>query len=297
MGMTEKVIINAAITGMVPMKADSPHVPISVEEIVADARRCVDAGAAILHLHARDEMGLATYVPEVYRGILRGVRAACPEVILCVSTSGRTHKLFEQRSAVLEVTDPAPEMASLTLGSMNFAKDASMNAPDMIRALGRRMLERGIVPELEVFELGMAEFTHYLIKQGVLQAPLYCNVLLGNLGTLSATRSNLEACVRALPKETTWAAAGIGRFQLAMNTMAIELGGHVRVGLEDNLWFDEGRTTLATNAMFIERLVQIARRVGREIATAGEARQMIGLREPAARIGVTSEACKRPSAV
>lgn len=273
----DKLIINAAITGMVPTKDDSPFVPISPEEIIADARRCRDAGASIVHLHARDSDGQPTYRADIYKQILKGVRDACPDVILCVSTSGRVFKTFGQRSEVLELTDPAPEMASLTLGSMNFAKVESVNSPDMIRSLALKMVKRDIVPEWECFDLGMAEYSHYLIGHCVLRPPFYCNLLLGSLGTLSATALNLAMMVRALPAGTTWAAAGIGRFQFNVNSLAIAMGGHVRVGLEDNLWYDNERTRLATNPELIKRLVKLAEACGRSIASPDEARRIIGL--------------------
>ncbi|HSW38820.1 MAG TPA: 3-keto-5-aminohexanoate cleavage protein, partial [Acidobacteriota bacterium] len=134
MSLSDKLIINAAITGMLPSKKYNPHVPITLAEISDDARRCVDAGASIVHLHARDEQGRATWRTDIYREILQSVRHACPDLILCVSTSGRVFKTFEQRSAVLDISDPKPEMASLTLGSMNFATQESINSPDMIQA-------------------------------------------------------------------------------------------------------------------------------------------------------------------
>ena len=280
MSIFDKLIINAAITGMVPMKSDTPHVPITVDEIVADIKRVRDAGASIVHLHARQEDGSADYRAEVYSQILAGARAVAPDVILCVSTSGRVFKTFEQRSEVLDCRNPQPEMASLTLGSMNFPKVASVNDPDMIRSLVQRMAERGIVPEMECFDLGMVEYANYLVERHVLVAPFYCNLLLGSLGTLSATPANLARMVGALPNGTTWAAAGIGRFQFPMNALAIAMGGHVRVGLEDNIWYDDERTRLATNAELITRLVRIAQACGREIATPDEARTMIGLQTP-----------------
>jgi len=280
MPFSDKLIINAAITGMVPTKGHNAHVPVTVEEIVADARRCADAGAAILHLHARDEEGRGTYRADIYGRILRGVREACPEVILCVSTSGRIHRKFEERSAVLELGGPKPEMASLTLGSMNFAREESVNPPEMIRRLGGMMKERGIVPELEIFELGMAEFAAVLVKEGILGRALYANILLGSMGTLSASAMNLEMVVRALPAGTIWAGGGIGRFQFEVNCLAIAMGGHVRVGLEDNLWMDREKREPASNVRLIERVVGVGRAMGRAIATPGEARQMIGLSPP-----------------
>ncbi len=282
----DKLIINVALTGMVPTKADSPHLPTTVEEIAADAKRCREAGASIVHLHARDEEGRPTYREEVYTQLLRGVRAACPDLILCVSTSGRVFKSLEERAEALACSDPAPEMASLTLGSMNFPKTESINSPRMIASLAERMQARGIVPEWECFELGMVEYAEYLVSHDVLRPPFYCNLLLGSLGTLRATPLNLAAMVRALPPGVTWAAAGIGRFQFSMNSLALAMGGHVRVGLEDNLWYDEARTELATNARLVARLAGLAQAAGRGVASPDEARQIIGLRPrtPAAQV-------------
>jgi len=283
MAFSDRLIINAAITGMVPTKADNPNVPVAPDEIVADVRRCVDAGAAIVHVHARDESGRPTYKKSVYEGILQGIRASCPDVITCVSTSGRVFREFSQRAEVLDLDDPTPEMASLTLGSMNFAREESVNSPEMIRALAEQMNERAIVPEWECFDLGMVDFSRYLVDHGVLQPPFYCNLLLGSLGTLSATPFNLATMVQALPSGVTWAAAGIGKYQFQINAIAVTMGGHVRVGLEDTLWMDAARTQLATNALLIERIAKLARAAGRDPASAAEARAMIGLPLRAAR--------------
>jgi 3-keto-5-aminohexanoate cleavage enzyme len=275
----DKLIINVALTGMVPMKADTPHVPITAQEIAEDVRRCRDLGASVFHIHARDERSIPTYGKDAHQEVLRAVRSTCPDAVLCVSTSGRTFKSFEERSEVLDAEAPRPEMASLTLGSMNFAREASVNSPHMIKSLALRMQERRITPEMECFDLGMVEYSHYLIEKRILRPPFYCNILLGSLGTLSATPFNLAAAVRALPDGTTWAAAGIGKFQFPMNALAITMGGHVRVGIEDNIWYDDDRTRLATNPDLVERLVQLAGATGRDPATPAEARQIIGLRE------------------
>ncbi len=274
--MPDTLIINAAITGMVPLKRDNADVPLSVEEIVAEARRVRDAGAAILHFHARDAQGRPTSDLETHRRIVAGVRAACPDLILCGSTSGRTFGAFEQRAVVL---DCGVDLASLTLGSMNFPTGPSINAPDMIQQLARRMAGRGIVPELECFDVGMIDYARdYLLPQRVIAAPLYFNLLLGSLGTAAATPANLAHMVRGLPPGATWSATGIGRFQFEIQRLAIERGGHVRVGLEDNLWLDREKTRPATNLSLIERVVQFARAAGREPATPAEARRIIGLK-------------------
>ena len=274
----DKLIINAVLTGMVPTKQDNPHVPVSVEEIIADARRCRDAGASIVHVHARDEDGRPTYRREVFARIFAGIRAACPGLLISATTSGRVHREFSQRSQVLELEgELKPDFGSLTLGSMNFPTQASVNEPKMIQDLAKMMRGRGIVPEWELFDLGMADYAKYLIDRGILEPPFYANILLGSLGTLAATPDNLKTVVRALPAGTTWAGAGIGRFQFYVNSMAITMGGHVRVGLEDNLWMDDERTQPATNAALIERLVKLARGAGRDIASPDEARAIIGL--------------------
>jgi len=272
------LIINAALTGMIPTKADNPAVPVTPDEIAEDARRCVDAGAAIVHLHARDEDGRPTYRKEVYAEIIQAVRERSPEVIVCVSTSGRTFKTLEERADVLELEgDVKPELASLTLGSLNFPQQASVTDPLMIHDLAERMNQRGIVPELEVFDFGMADYAKFLLERDVLRRPLVFNLLLGSLGTLSATAVNLATLAASLPEGSTWAGAGIGRFQFFVNSVAIAMGGHVRVGLEDNLWLDAEKERPASNRELVDRLAQLARALEREIATPDQARSMIGL--------------------
>jgi uncharacterized protein (DUF849 family) len=271
----DPLIINAALTGMVPRRADNPHVPLTESEIVADAVRVVNAGASILHLHVRnaDESPSSELAPNA--SLFKAVRAACPGVIISGSTSGRTVGEIDKRAAVLDAT---PDMASLTLGSMNFPTQASVNAPATIRGLAQRMRERGIMPELELFDLGMADYACYLVERGEVLLPGYANILLGSLGTASASAFNLATIVRALPPRITWAAAGIGRYQWSMNSMAIAMGGHVRVGLEDNLWMDaETKREPASNLRLIERVVALAHANGRSIATPAEARALLGL--------------------
>jgi uncharacterized protein (DUF849 family) len=270
----EPLIINAALTGMVPMRANSPHVPITPDEIIADARRCRDAGATILHLHAREADGTPTFKREIYAEIFAGVRAECPEVLISGSCSGRLFCEFWQRSAVL---DEMPDLGSLTLGSLNFPTQASVNAPEMIQKLALAMKDRGIIPELEIFDLGMADYCQFLLEKEIIQRPLYANILLGSLGMAAATPENLCAIVRALPRGTVWAATGIGRFQFFVNSLAVAMGGHVRVGLEDALYYDWKTKSLATNAGLIDRVVRLARAAGREVASAGQARRIMQL--------------------
>jgi uncharacterized protein (DUF849 family) len=277
--MQRKLIINLAPTGMVPRSSDNSSVPLVAERIADDCAQCREAGASIFHLHARDERQDPAWQKDVYREIILAVRARCPDAIIVVSTSGRTHGAFEQRSDVLNLDgDATPEMASLTLGSLNFPKQASMNEPSMIRRLADAMNERGIVPELEVFDFGMLDYAKYLIDRKILREPFYFNFLLGSLGTMNAAPFNLASLVMSLPAGATWAAAGIGRYQFAMNSLAVVTGGHVRVGLEDNLFLDADKTKPATNPLLVERIARLAAAAERECASPAEAREIIGLR-------------------
>jgi len=276
--MNGKLIINVAPTGMVPTTRDNANVPVTVETIAATCAECRTAGGAIFHLHIRGSDESADYRAEPYEETILAVRAATPDAIICVSTSGRNFKTFEQRSEVLGIEGAAkPEMASLTLGSMNFPKQASVNEPAMIRRLADAMNERGIVPELEVFDMGMLDYAKYLIEKGVLREPFYFNLLLGSLGTLSATPFNLATMVMSLPAGAIWAGAGIGSFQFFVNSLAVMMGGHVRVGLEDNLFLDREKTRLAANPSLVERVATLARASERDVATPDEAREIIGL--------------------
>jgi 3-keto-5-aminohexanoate cleavage enzyme len=277
--MNDELIINLAPTGMVPGRRDTPHVPLTPAEVAADVRRCRDAGASIVHLHPRSEAGDPDQSPERAAEFIAAVREAVPDIVIGITTSGRRNPELAGRMAVLELDgDVRPEMASLTLGSLNFPKQASVNAPDTIRGLAERMRDRRIVPEWEVFDFGMLDFAGYLRTKGLLADPVYVNLLLGSLGTLAATPLNLALLVERLPPGATWAATGIGRFQLTVNRLAIAMGGHVRVGLEDNLWYDEDRTELATNVRLVERLVRIARAMGREPAEPDDVRGLLDIR-------------------
>jgi uncharacterized protein (DUF849 family) len=276
--MTSPLIVNAALTGMVPTKRDNPYVPVTPDEIAEDAAACVEAGASIVHVHAREEDGAPTWRPEAYRRVVAAVRARCPEAIVCVSTSGRVFPDLERRAAVLDLDgDEKPELASLTLGSLNFPRQASVSEPATIRGLAERMAERGIVPELEVFDLGMVDYANYLIERGLLRPPFVFNLLLGSLGTLAATPLRLATLVDSLPDGAVWAGAGIGRFQFFVNAMAVTMGGNVRVGLEDNLWLDAEKARPATNVELVRRVTRLADAAERQLATPEAARRMLGL--------------------
>jgi 3-keto-5-aminohexanoate cleavage enzyme len=277
----DALIVNLAPTGMVPSKALTPHVPISTAEILEDVERCRAHGAAIVHVHARDADGRPSHRAEHFAPIVAGIRAIDPQLVVCVTCSGRFAVDLESRAEVLSLEgDAKPDMASLTLGSNNFARQASVNAPETIRGLAERMRERGIRPELEVFEPGMVAFGRHLVERGLIEPPCYVNVLLGNPGTSRLSPGSLGAFLAEMPEDWTWAAAGIGRHQLPANAMAIAAGGHVRVGLEDNIWWDRARTIPATNEQLVRRVAQLAEQLERPLATAADVRRRLGLPRP-----------------
>jgi 3-keto-5-aminohexanoate cleavage enzyme len=272
------LVINAALTGMIPTKEENPYVPITPEEIIEDAVKCFKAGASVLHLHARDANCEPTYKLDVYERVIPKIRKECPGVIICITTSGRKFTTFDCRGLVLNLEGECkPEMATLTLGSMNFPKSASVNAPDMIVQLAKTMAEKGIRPELEVFEVGMINYADYLEKKGILTGPHYFNLFLGSLGTMPGRLKDLDYFIDTLPANSIWSATGIGKFQLPLTIASIIKGGHVRVGLEDNIYFDADRKVLASNEMLVKRLVDFCGGMGRKVAGAKEAREIIGL--------------------
>jgi uncharacterized protein (DUF849 family) len=277
----QPLIINLAPTGMVPTRASTPHVPLTPTEIVADVGACIELGAAMVHLHARDAAGVPTDDAAIYADIVTGLRERHPATVIITTTSGRRFKEVERRASTLTLEGKAkPDMASLTLGSMNFASEASMNDPATIQRLAAIMRERGIRPELEVFDLGMINYAKVLIDKGLLEPPFYFNILLGNIATAQANLSHLAVMVADLPPQSFWSLAGIGRFQAPATALGATFAHGVRVGLEDNLWLDAGRTRLATNAALVRRALRLAEALERPIATPGQVRQWLQLPQP-----------------
>ncbi len=272
------LILNFTPTGMIPTKAMTPHVPVTPSEIIEDALTCAEFGANIVHLHARDEAGVPTYRREVYEEIILGIRKERGDLIIGVSCSGRTFAEYEKRSEVLDLHgDAKPDMASLTLSSLNFNKIASINAPDTIMKLASKMLEKNIKPELEIFDVGMVNYAHYLIKKGLLTPPFYCNVLLGNIACSQAKPLHLGLILEELPENRMVTLGGVGDFQHPMNVVGLVWADGVRVGLEDNVYFDEERTKLATNADLVRRVADHARNLGKRFAAPSELRERLGL--------------------
>lgn len=281
------LIINFTPTGMIPTKDMTSHAPLSVQEIVEDVHEAVEIGITMVHLHARDEKsGEPTYKAEVYERIISGIRKFSRDLVIAVSLSGRNFKEFEKRAEPLKLTDNVkPDMGSLTLSSVNFNKEASLNSPEMIQALAQEMMNKGILAELEAFDAGMINYAKYLEKKGLLEPPHYFNLFLGNVACAQADLLHAGMMVRDLPPNSYWSMAGIGDFQLMMNSIAIAAGGGVRVGLEDNIWYDSGRTKLARNTDLIRRIHRLAEDNERRIMTPRELRKLLNLEAGNGRYG------------
>jgi uncharacterized protein (DUF849 family) len=275
-----RFILNFTPTGMIPTKKMTPHVPVTPDEIIEDVLQVASLGVTIVHLHARDPAtGEPTYRKDIFGEIIRGIRKENTDLILSVSTSGRTYSEFEKRSECLELEgELKPDLASLTLSSLNFNKQASVNAPHMIKGLAKEMMNRGIRPEMEVFDAGMINYAKYLIRKGLLVPPFYFNLILGNIACAQADMLHLGLMIKELPKKSVWSVGGVGDAQLRMNTMSIVAGGGVRIGLEDNIWYDAERTRLATNCDLVERIILIAQALDRRPYTPVEARAVLGLK-------------------
>jgi uncharacterized protein (DUF849 family) len=252
---------------MVPQKAATSHVPITPSEVIEQVHEAFEIGITIAHLHARESDGTPTGRPEVYQRIFDGVRKHCPGLVICGSTSGRTIAEFEKRSAVIELE---PDMCSLTLSSLNFVGQASMNSPDMIEKLAKKMHEWGVHPEMECFDLGMINYGRYLIKKGFISPPHYWNLIFGNIAGAQATPSQMGTLLHELPEGHFAAFGGLGAGQLRANAMAVAMGIGVRVGLEDNLWWDPAHTRLATNTALVTRIHQLIAIHGQTHMTAQE---------------------------
>jgi 3-keto-5-aminohexanoate cleavage enzyme len=277
----EPLILNLAPTGTVATRELSPHVPLQPDEIISDVVAAAQAGITIAHLHARDASGSPTHRQEVFARIICGIRDQVPDLVICVSCSGRQVKRFSQRAEVLNLAgDAKPDMASLTPSSLNFSQQASVNSPELVLQLAKRMQDRDIVPELAIYDLGMVHMLHYLRQKNAIAEPFYVNLLLGNPATAQADLLEMGVLVDKLPEETVWSLAGLGRAQLPVAAIAAAVAPGVRVGLEDNLWLDQDRRQPARNGDLVERVHRFAESLGRSIMSPTEFRQRLVLSPP-----------------
>lgn len=286
----KKLIVNYAPTGMIPIKSMTPHVPITVNEIIEDVHEAYEIGITIAHIHARNpETEEGTFHAEIYAEMIEGIRKYAPDLILCTSLSGRNFPEFEKRSEPLNLEgNLKPDMGSLTLSSLNFTRQASMNSPKMVIELAAKMKEKDILPELEAFDLGMVNYMHYLIAKDLIKPPYYINLLFNNIAGAQADLTHIGIMIRDLPENTIWSLAGLGRSQLKMNTFAILTGGGVRVGLEDNIFFDQTTKRLAKNIELVQRIHDLAEIYEREIMPPAELRKDLQLKEGFGNYGLKS---------
>ena len=271
----EKLIITAAITGSRITREMTPHIPITPEEIVQSAIECWQAGASIVHIHVRDpQTGLGTQSLEIFRQVAEPLQEKT-NLILCLTTSGIPGRNLpnEERIAPLELK---PELASFDAGSINLGSSVFINSPEFLDSAAAKMNELGVKPELEIFDLGMIVTCLRMKAEGKLAEPLHFQLVLGTPWGAPATPESLLHLYQHLPRNSTWSVIGIGKGHLPMSMMALIMGGHIRVGLEDNIYYSRG-VLAKSNAQYVERIVRIAGEYGREVATPDEARRILNL--------------------
>lgn len=271
----KKAIITVAPTGEGPTKAANPATPITPEEIADSVYESYLAGAAIAHLHVRDAQGRPTMSTERFRETFRSVREKC-DIVINLTTSGDITAGDDIRMAHLG--ELRPEIASFDCGTMNWANEEIFyNSPQFLERLGGVMNEYGIKPEVEIFDTGMIGNSLHYLKTGVLKAPVHYQFVLGVGGGMPATIENLIYLTRMLPEDATWSALGVGKYHIPIMAAALLLGGHVRVGFEDNIYYDRG-VLARSNAQLVERAVRIAGEFNRPIATPADVREMFHLK-------------------
>lgn len=271
----DKLIITCAPVGAETMKIDNPNHPYGPEEIAISAIQAVQAGASIIHLHVREDDGTPSQSPTLFAECIRHILEEV-DCIVQISTGGASTATEDERLLPVRELIPPPEMASLTMGTVNFGDEVFFNPPSLIKRFAEELKRKGIKGELEIFEAGHVTSAFKLIKQGLLDGPHHFNFVLGVPGAMAATVDNLIHLVRMLPAGYTWTVAGMGAGELTLGTMAIAMGGHVRVGFEDNVYYRKGELA-RSNAQLVERIARIGKELNRDVATASEARQILGM--------------------
>jgi uncharacterized protein (DUF849 family) len=273
--LTRPTIITCAITGALPRKAQTPAVPVTPAEQIESTHEAYEAGAALVHIHVRNKDESPSSDPALFAQVQAGVKKHCPGMIIQFSTGGRGRSQSERGRAL----NLKPDMASLATGSVNFPKQIYENPPDLVDDLARSMLEFNVKPEIEVFDLAMLYNARDLAERGLIKRPLHVQFVMGIPNALPARRKVLEFLVSELKDimpDATWAAAGIGRYQLEVNHWTLEFGGHLRTGLEDNIKFDRDRLA-KSNAELVTRLRDMCSRYGSHAASPQEARDILRL--------------------
>ena len=275
--MTKPVIISVAITGSVPRKKECSGLPVTVSEQIEETHKSFEAGASLVHIHVRNPDESPGSNPDQFFAVQEGIRKYCPPMIIQFSTGGRGRNQQERGAMLIH----RPDMASLATGSVNFPSSIYENPPDFIEHLAGEMLKYDIKPEIEIFDLAMLYNAANLVAKGLVHAPAHVQFVMGIPNAMPAKRSVLEFLIKELHEvlpQATWTAAGIGKHQLVLNEWSLELGGHVRTGLEDNIRFDKDHIA-KDNAQLVTRVAKLCGQYNRPVATAKQAREMLGLRQ------------------
>jgi 3-keto-5-aminohexanoate cleavage enzyme len=268
-------VLTAALTGPIATKADNPALPTSSEEIAAEAQASWEAGAAVVHVHLRDEQGRPTANLDIAQRTVSLIHERCPALVQ-LSTGVGLGVAYEDREQLIEAR---PEMATLNVCSMSFADGEFRNPPDGVRRMAHRMAELGVRPELEIYDSGHLDVALELQDEGLIEGPLQFSIVLGVRGGATATPENLVAMVNRLPADAVWQVIGIGRSNLAMTAIGLAMGGNARTGMEDTLMLRRGQPATG-NAPLITRLADVARAIEREPATVDQTRQLLQLASP-----------------
>jgi 3-keto-5-aminohexanoate cleavage enzyme len=270
----EKLIITAAICGAEVMKEHNPAVPYTIEECVREAKSAYDAGASIIHLHVRWDDGTPTQDKNRFKAVIDAIKNVIPDVIIQPSTGGAVGMSNDER---LQPTELNPEMATLDCGTLNFGgDDVFMNTENTIKYFAEKMNERGIKPELEVFDKSMIDMALRLHKKGYIKSPMHFDLVQGVNGGITGELRDFVFLRESIPSDATYTVAGVGRFEFPLAMAAIIDGGHVRVGMEDNVFISKG-VLAKSNGELVEKVVRMAKELGREIANPHEARTILGL--------------------
>lgn len=270
----EKTIITVATTGAWPTKEHNPNIPLTPEEIANDVYECYKAGAAVAHLHMRDDKGRGTMSAEKFAETVKLIKEKC-DIVINLTTSGDLNATDETRQAHLKLLKP--ELASYDCGTMNWMHSTLfVNHPKFLEELGYTMQDNGVKPEIEIFDAGMVYNSLYYLKKGVLKGPLHYQFVLGAAGGTAATVENLVYLKGLIPKDSTWSALGIGQGHLPIMYAAIALGGHIRVGMEDNVYYAKNKLA-KSNAELVARAARVIREANKEVATPEDARKILGL--------------------
>ncbi len=269
-----KLIITAAVCGAEVTRKQTPYIPLTPEEIAKEACLSRKAGASIVHLHVRDENGNPTQDVKVFSRTVELIRSKCPDVVIQVSTGGAVGMSPDER---LQSIYSHPDMATLDVGTTNFGDDVFVNDMPLIRYFAKKMGEMDVMPEFECFEIGHIHNALRVVKEGLVKGHLHFDFVLGVPGACTADVRNLVRMVESIPPDATWTVSGIGRHEFEMAAHAIAMGGNVRVGLEDNIYLSKG-VLAKSNAELVERIVKMAKGIGREVASPEETREMLGIK-------------------